>query len=97
MKSVWTLLSNVSDHGIVDVFASYPARDVAASILAFSRLQHVSQHNLNESKINPIRDSVIETQRFLKQERALIDDLAHYAVFAGVAYGMLCDDVKILL
>jgi len=83
MKSVWTLMSNVSDHGIVDVFATYPARDVAASILAFSRLQHVSQFQIDDE--NP--RSILETQRFLRQERELIDELAHYAVFAGVAYG----------
>ena len=88
MKNVWALLSNVSDHGIVDVFATYPARDIAASILAFSRLQHVSQIHRDEPKLNPTDEHVMETQRFLRHERALLDDLAHYAVFAGVAYGM---------
>jgi len=78
------LLSNVSDHGIIDVFATYPARDVAASILAFSRLQ---QYKMDNSNVNSSNCQMIETQQFLKQEQALIDDLAHYAVFAGVAYG----------
>jgi hypothetical protein len=76
MHTVRKILSSVDDHGIVDVFAKYRSRDVLLSIYALSRLQDAVAEN----------DRRRETySAFLDNE--LITDLAHYSVYASVAYG----------
>jgi len=41
VHNIRSIVTNLSDFGVVDIFAKYPIKDIAASILALARLQHV--------------------------------------------------------
>ena len=102
VKTIRRILRDFPDHGVVDVFATYPTKDVVASILALSRLQRASAHvqHLNQvtersSNFDFVSELLLsgdykaqeEGQNDLSNEVELLSDLAHYAVFANAAYG----------
>lgn len=81
VKTIRTIISRFPDHGVVDVFKEYPARDVGVAILALSKLQTASlyyteEHHFLSKQVN---------------DPELLEKLAHYAVFAKAAYGWKYD------
>jgi len=87
-KTVIDIVSRFSDHGVVDVFSLFPARDVMSSILALSRLQHASlyyqeQEGIVNEHSSPGRNG---TDTTVLPNLELLRDLARYSVFAN---GML--------
>jgi Lipase (class 3) len=76
VRAVRKILSSVDDHGVIDVFAKYRKQDVLLSICALSRLQDaVAVHERRQHTFPEVDDKV------------LLEDLAHYAVYASVVYG----------
>jgi hypothetical protein len=74
------------DHKVVDVFSKYPSKDLVSSFVALSRLQRASRlcTQRREISFNNKRHNNCITA---KTNPKLISDLAHYSVFASVAYG----------
>ena len=88
---------------MVDVFATYPTKDVVASILALSRLQRASStyaRSQGKDRKTDILSKVDEDanvissesnsrqkQNDLTKEVGSLSEIAHYAVFAHAAYG----------
>ena len=86
---------------MIDVFSKYPTLDVIISLQALSRLQQSSiEHAKNQVKKKgfdaiPIRTATNDDTSNVKPEKGrksfpgkdVISDLAHYSVFASVAYG----------
>jgi hypothetical protein len=87
MKSIRGILSNFHDeHGVIDVFGKYKKQDVLVSIFALSRLQRTAiQH---EQRLSREADSRLIN---MQTEPELLNDLAHYAVYANAAYGWKMD------
>lgn len=95
MKAIQKIIDH-DDHGVVDVFALFPTRDLVASMLALSRLQRVVEYHsasspstsgnscssYYNSQINRMNGTID-----LYQENELLSDLAHYSRFAHAAYG----------
>mmetsp|Transcript_10014 Transcript_10014/g.15106 ORF Transcript_10014/g.15106 Transcript_10014/m.15106 type:complete len:462 (+) Transcript_10014:193-1578(+) len=48
VKTVRKIIEDFPDHGVKDVFALYPTKDVVASIIALSRLQSASYYAYNK-------------------------------------------------
>ena len=80
MRKVRTILSCVDAHGVVDVFAKYRHGDVWASLYALSRLQHAA---LLYDRRHEVHTRVNDAE--------LLDNLAHYSVYATAAYGWKMD------
>jgi hypothetical protein len=81
IKKILTILANVEEHGVVDSFKKYPNQDVWASVYALSRLQRAAIYH----------DRLYEQSFPVFQDRKLLEDLAHYVVYANVAYGWKMD------
>ena len=89
MKTIRSILDDFPDHGVVDLFAIYPTKDVVASILALSRLQRASStYAQSQMKHRKTADSDSRhKQNDLTKEVGSLSEIAHYAVFAHAAYG----------
>jgi hypothetical protein len=81
IKKIRTILSNVEEHGVVDSFKKYPNQDVWASVYALSRLQRAAIFH----------DRLYQQSFPIAQDRKLLEDLAHFAIYANVAYGWKMD------
>lgn len=79
VKTVHTIITQFSDHGVIDVFKLYPPKDVIVSILALAKLQRVV--------------AFVDEQEpgVVWEDRNVLKELAHYAVFANAAYGWKMD------
>jgi hypothetical protein len=87
MKSIRSILSNFHDeHGVIDVFRKYRKQDVLISTFALSRLQRtVIQYEQSLSQEANKASITMQT------EPELLNNLAHYAVYANAAYGWKMD------
>jgi hypothetical protein len=86
VKTIRSILSDVhTEHGVVDVFGKYNTVDVLASILALSRLQSVVI-----AQEQSLRDDWIEIASN-DESVDLLQDLAHFSVYAQAAYGWPMD------
>ena len=75
IKDIKNIIKRFPDHGVIDVFKLYSAKDIVLSAVALSRLQRITiDFNDNEQNALTISNSTLH-------------DLAHYAVFANAAYG----------
>lgn len=74
----------LDNHGVVDIFAKYRKVDVAMSLLALGRLQERRRRRLWTKGAD---EGGLHSSYPLVDDAQLIDDLAHYAVFANAAYG----------
>ena len=79
--TVRKIITQFGDHGVVDVFKTYPPRDVVSAILALSRLQKATQYYAEEHQL--VAKEFNDTE--------LLEKLARYAVFAKAAYGWKMD------
>jgi len=79
VKTVRTIISQFSDHGVIDVFKMYPPKDVIASILTLAKLHRVISYVEDDSPGEEWDDL------------AILEQLARYAVFANAAYGWKMD------
>jgi len=98
---IGSILHNFSSHhGVVDVFSNYPIRDIAASIIALSRLQGIDENSQDiEARLTKLSSDCVgenmngypnlhvEKGVAIVINNALLDDLAWYAKFATAAYG----------
>lgn len=84
VRHIRSILMSADDHGVVDIFAKFKQREIWASMYALGRLQHAARFYdmKQERKIQPVTD------------HALLEDLAHYAVFATAAYGWPMDAMR---
>ena len=64
-------------YGIVELFKTFRLNDIRWSIVAISRLQHITEDE--EDSISKNGNISIDTE--------VLDELAHYATFANAAYG----------
>ena len=64
-------------YGIVELFKTFRLNDIRWSIVAISRLQHITEDE---------EDSISKNGNILI-DREVLDELAHYATFANAAYG----------
>jgi hypothetical protein len=78
IKQIRKILTNVEAHGVVDPFNS---KHIWGAVYALSRLQRAAiwHDHLHQQSLPEIQD------------RKLLEDLAHYAVYANVAYGWKMD------
>mmetsp|Transcript_19001 Transcript_19001/g.29265 ORF Transcript_19001/g.29265 Transcript_19001/m.29265 type:complete len:407 (+) Transcript_19001:654-1874(+) len=81
VQTVRKIITRFPDHGVeTDIFSQFSPKEVTASIWALSRLQQASNlHEVANSACAIKEGDLIDPQ--------LVDDLAHYAVFATAAYG----------
>lgn len=98
VKTIRKIIKNFPHHGIIDVFSLHPAKDVLASVVALSRLQHVALQSTQlgdnsagyfglPSSNNSDTLGDYKNRELKPKERELLADLAHYATFAHCAYG----------
>ncbi|KAL7491609.1 hypothetical protein ACHAWT_000911 [Skeletonema menzelii] len=80
IKTVQKILAEFPDYGVVDLFGLYSPKEVVLSILALSRLQHVIATRKNEDNEDEEKNETVIDKR-------VIEELAHYSIFANVAYG----------
>jgi hypothetical protein len=104
IKTVRDIITSVNDHGVVDVFQKYKIRDVTSSIYALSRLQRAAQH-WQRQQVMPSDDdddnsddeydiddeSSLSSCYPIVKDAKLLEDLAHYAVYANTVYGWTMD------
>ena len=83
VKNVRTIIQSFPDHGVVDVFKKYPAKDVVISIMALAKLQRVAAH------YDELQDETKSMDNTISND--LLHELAHYAVYANAAYGWKLD------
>ena len=80
-----------SEFNIINVFAKYPTKDVILSIIALSRLQHASVYadkQNNKFDVAPCMPQDLQAHYDFRDKNSdLINDLAHYSIFATAAYG----------
>jgi len=98
VKNVRTIIQSFPDHGVVDVFKEYPARDVIFSILALSKLQRaVAHYDKLEQEAAAAAAAVINKQKTTTSSsthripQQLLFELAHYSIYANAAYGWTLD------
>lgn len=85
IKKIGGILSKAYDDGMADMFTKYRPSDLWTSIYAFSRLQQACTRydaKFNETTLFGNEDTV---------DVELLDNLAHYAVYANAAYGTVMD------
>jgi Lipase (class 3) len=94
VKIIRSILSDVhTEHGVVDVFGKYKTYDVLASILALSRLQSVviaQEQSLRKDWIE-IASGDSQSRDLSDANADLLQELAHYSVYAQAAYGWPMD------
>lgn len=98
VKTIRTILSSMEDHGIVDVFADYSPKDIAASLYALYRVQRAAIHY---QSLQEFDQDAKTKEGELKQQHAVhgppedlldvLEDLSHYVVYATAAYGWKMD------
>jgi len=89
VRRIRTIINGLEpEYGVIDVFSRYPPKDLVSAVLALSRLQHASDY-YTASFLPQESSSSISDQQLVTPENnpQLISDLAHYSVFATVAYG----------
>lgn len=87
MKRIRSIIEKFEDdHGVIDVFSRYSSKDLATSMVALSRLQHASDYY---TKKYVQQDKPSERLVTPELDPQLISDMAHYSVFANVAYGWM--------
>ena len=79
IKNIQSIIKRFPDHGVIDVFQLYTAKDVVLSAIALSRLQLASikldyKEGDDNTWVSPI-------------DQETLRDLVRYAVFANAAYG----------
>jgi hypothetical protein len=76
VKTIRRIIKQFKDHGVIDVFKDYPAKDVVMAIIALGKLQSAAAQYMerNEPESDPV-------------EPYLLEQLAEYSVFANAAYG----------
>ena len=79
IKNIQSIIKRFPDHGVIDLFQLYDAKDIVLSAVALSRLQLAS---IKVTYIDRNDDTIVP---HLDQET--LHDLVHYAVFANAAYG----------
>ena len=85
MKRIRSIIERLEDdHGVIDVFSRYTSRDLVAAVAALSRLQRASDYYAKKYMPQSEPPDKLVTPELDPQ---LISDLAHYSVFANVAYG----------
>ena len=90
VKTIRTILSNVEDHGVVDIFKTYSSQDIAASLYAFYRLQRVARH-YEAIHHHHHQEQQQQQHPYPKDLLHVLEDLSHYAVYATAAYGWKMD------
>lgn len=100
VKAIKAILSDAhQQHGVVDVFGKYRTYDILAALMALNRLQNAAlvyeRTNTNSrSNNNNIEHGQQPSSEILpdcEENKALLKDLAHYAVYANAAYGWKMD------
>jgi hypothetical protein len=84
VKMIRTILINMEDHGIVDLFARYSSQDIAASLYALYRLQRASKRYETVQKLQ-------EPYRYPEDLHQVLENLSHYVLYATAAYGWKMD------
>jgi len=74
LKTIRTILENMEDHGIVDIFEKYSAKDIAASFYALYRLQGASKQ---------YQSLYIDKHQYPPDLEHILEDLSHYVVYAS--------------
>eukprot|EP00797_Seminavis_robusta_P005971 Sro139_g065290.1 Sn1-specific diacylglycerol lipase beta (415) ;mRNA; f:106821-108630 len=84
VKTIRTILTNMEDHGVVDVFSKYSSQDVAAALYCLYRLQRATK------RYETLLD-LQEPDRHPEDLLHVLEDLSHYVVYANAAYGWKMD------
>jgi hypothetical protein len=100
VKTIRQIIENFPNHGVIDVFSLYSTKDVVASILALSRLQRAALYRTEtlaeDDRAGGGNDFLTaafslpkssDSDASIYNERALLEDLAHYSAYAHCAYG----------
>jgi hypothetical protein len=84
VKTIRSMLTNMEDHGVVDLFARYSSQDIAASLYALYRLQRASKrYEILQGQRKPYRSP--------EDLHQVLEDLSHYVLYATAAYGWKMD------
>jgi Lipase (class 3) len=84
VKTIQSILSDVHEqHGVVDVFGKYRPYDILAAVFALSRLQNAALIYERRTAGPPSPEIVPDND----ENKALLRDLAHYALYANAVYG----------
>lgn len=93
VKTIRSILQNFhNEHGVVDIFhRGYKTHDIIFSVYALSRLQSAAmvyeqQQQRRREESSPAFDSQNDPA-----DRQLLQDLAHYVVYANAVYGWKMD------
>jgi hypothetical protein len=90
IKTIKRILVSFPDYGVVDLFGLYSPKEVVLSIVALSRLQHVleTRNNMSDNDDDD-KDTLEKKKNETAIDNDILDELAHYCVFANVAYGWI--------
>ncbi|KAL7452052.1 hypothetical protein ACHAWC_003790 [Mediolabrus comicus] len=90
IKTIKRILASFPDYGVVDLFGLYSPKEVVLSIVALSRLQHVleTRNNMSDNDDDD-KDTLEKKKNETAIDNDILDELAHYCVFANVAYGWI--------
>jgi hypothetical protein len=89
IKTIKRILSSFPDYGVVDLFGLYSPKEVVLSIVALSRLQHVLETHNNMSDNDDDKNDLERKKNETAIDKNILEELAHYCVFANVAYGWI--------
>ncbi len=92
IKTIKIILASFPDYGVVDLFGLYSPKEVVLSIVALSRLQHVleTRNNMSDDDDDDDdKDSLEKKKNETAIDKNILEELAHYCVFANVAYGWI--------
>ena len=90
VRTIRSILQNFhNDHGVVDIFRrGYKKHDILLAVYALNRLQkaallHYQTQHLQDDESNNNTTTLLDSP--------LVQDLAHYAVYANIVYGWKMD------
>jgi len=76
LKTIYKIIGSFEEYGVVNLLKLYSPKEVILSVIALSRLQRIlSRENDNYLYSNTTID------------RSVLEELAHYSIFANAAYG----------
>ncbi len=76
LKTIYKIIGSFEEYGVVNLLGLYSPKDVIWSVMALSRLQRVLAREIdNDTNSNTAID------------KNMLEELAHYSIFANAAYG----------
>ncbi|KAL7471940.1 hypothetical protein ACHAXS_012247 [Conticribra weissflogii] len=76
LKTIYKIIGSFEEYGVVNLLGLYSPKDVILSVVALSRLQRILAREIeNDTNSNTAID------------KYMLEELAHYSIFANAAYG----------